>query len=208
MPKKTFQDKYSSEYANPRNTSAGIVRDFKAVVSDKITDLKFVAYYGHPTSSNTFESMFKELENHGFEIPKLNYVGTSNDIIDQFDLVNKTRDDLEFEIDGCVIALNNIKEFEKHGSVNMRPEASIAWKFDAAMAISTVKDVRWTVGPTGRITPVAIIEPVNIGGVTITNVSLQNYGMFKELKLSQNCRVLVSRRNDVIPYLHSNLDLT
>jgi DNA ligase (NAD+) len=208
MPKEIFKIKYSSEYANPRNTSAGIVRDFKAVASDKITDLKFIAYYGHPTESDTFESMFKELENYGFEIPKLNYVATSKDIINQFDLVNRTRNELEFEIDGCVITLNNIKEFEKHGYVSMRPEASIAWKFDAAMAVSTVRDVRWTVGPTGRITPVAIIEPVNIGGVTITNVSLQNYGIFKELKLSENCRVLVSRRNDVIPYLHSNLDLT
>ena len=75
------------------------------------------------------------------------------------------------------------------------------------MAETKMVDVKWQVGLTGRVTPVAVVEPVNIGGVVVTNVSLHNMTMFRELKLSAGCRVLISRRNDVIPYVEKNLDL-
>jgi DNA ligase (NAD+) len=81
----------------------------------------------------------------------------------------------------------------------------MAWKFDPAMGVTKVLDIRWQNGPTGRITPVAILEPVDVGGVTIANVSLHNLSMFRDLGLWRGCEVLISRRNDVIPYVERNL---
>ncbi|KKL98947.1 hypothetical protein LCGC14_1819370, partial [marine sediment metagenome] len=89
---------------------------------------------------------------------------------------------------------------------NMRPRGQMAWKFDPAMGVTKVLDVRWQNGPTGRLTAVACVEPVEIGGVTIVNVSLHNLSMFRDLRLFPGCRVLISRRNDVIPYVEKNLD--
>jgi DNA ligase (NAD+) len=75
------------------------------------------------------------------------------------------------------------------------------------MGITKVIDIKWQVGNSGRITPVASVEPIEVGGVTITSISLHNLAMFKELALFQGCRVLISRRNDVIPYIEQNLDI-
>ncbi len=89
----------------------------------------------------------------------------------------------------------------------MRPKGQIAWKFESEKAVTKVLNIVWQVGSTGRICPVAKVEPTQIGGVTIESVSLHNLKMFSELKLFQGCRVLVERRNDVIPYISKNLDM-
>jgi DNA ligase (NAD+) len=87
----------------------------------------------------------------------------------------------------------------------MRPLGQIAWKFPSTMKSSKIVDVQWQIGPSGRITPVAKIEPIEIEGVTITSVSLHNMSIFNELNLHLNDEVLVSRRNQVIPYIEKNL---
>ena len=88
----------------------------------------------------------------------------------------------------------------------MRPEGAIALKFPSQKSMTRAVDVKWQTGPTGRITPVMIVEPVEIGGVSISRVSLQNLSAFKALRLFKGCRVLISRVNDVIPYCEKNLD--
>ena len=88
----------------------------------------------------------------------------------------------------------------------MRPRGQTAWKFEHPTGETRVVDVKWQVGTTGRVVPVASVEPVSIGGVTITSVSLHNLSMFRGLKLQKGSRVLISRRNEVIPYVERNLD--
>ena len=210
MLKDVFRNKYSEEYANPRNTAAGKVRQ-KRDGGEACKDLEFLAYWlkmgNHLDQPKTMHVTFMWLQNHGFKTPGgLASVGLET-IKDHFSQTAKSRDEIPYEIDGMVISVNNIELMEELGDLNMRPRGQLAWKFDALMGITKMVGVKWQVGPSGRVTPVADIEPVEVGGVTITSVSLHNLSIFNDLKLSFGCRVLISRRNDVIPFLEKNLDL-
>lgn len=207
MMKSVFEEKYSSEYANPRNTAAAKVREKKGG-GESCKDLEFLAYWMNIPEDlpKTIFYIMSWLSNHGFKIPIGTAVADPKDAKNIYDHTTSTRNLIPYEIDGMVITVNNLQILEEMGELNMRPRGQIAWKFDAAMGESIVTDVKWQVGPTGRITPVASIEPVEIGGVTITSVSLHNLSLFRELALSRGCRILVSRRNDVIPYIEMNLD--
>lgn len=208
MLKNTFKEKYSKEYANPRNTAAGKVRE-KKNNGEACKDLVFIAYWLKSDNIKPVSmcETFVWLKSNGFEIPFSSVRGNSNQVKDFFNQTKEIRDEIPYEIDGLVVSIDNIESLDSMGELNMRPLGQIAWKFDAAMAETKIKDIKWNVGPTGRICPVAIVEPVGIGGVTITNISLHNLDMFKELSLWPGCRVLISRRNDTIPYIEERLDL-
>lgn len=208
MMKSVFEEKYSKEYANPRNTAAGKVREKKGG-GEACKDLEFLAYWvNFDDAKNEKESMFSLftwLRNH-FKTPPCQETSVFSSISDMHQKTAEARNLISYEIDGLVISVNDLKILNELGELNGRPRGQIAWKFDAAMGETQVKDIRWQVGPTGRITPVAVVNPVEIGGVTITNVSLHNLDMFRELKLGEGSRVLIARRNDVIPYVERNLD--
>lgn len=206
MPKAVFEKLYSEKYANPRNTAAGKVRDKKGGGAD-CANLSFIAFtVASPSAPKRESQCFKALEKMGFTVPE--YVTGGLDAVKAWHkATEEKRDSIPYEIDGTVVRLEDIAAQEELGDHNLRPRGQRAWKFDPAMGITKVIDVRWQVGPTGRITPVANVEPVSVGGVTITSVSLHNLALFKDLALFPGCRVLVSRRNDVIPYIERNLDL-
>lgn len=207
MFRSEFQEKYASEYANPRNTAAAKVRE-KKHGGAHCKDLVFLTYWAsdHPEKPETFYGMIGWLKRIGFSIPTHHAPGDVDKIREVFGLESLGRGSLPYEIDGMVVSVNDLKKLAELGDHNMRPRGQVAWKFDAEMRETRIRDVVWQVGPTGRICPVAKVDPVNIGGVSITSVSLHNISMFKELGLWPGCRVLVSRRNDVIPYLQENLD--
>lgn len=206
----TFKHKYSDQYANPRNTAAGKIREKKDKNGCK--DLDFLAYnmFVNERQEELETYQFRYLQDFGFKTPHF-HDGSVEAVASVYHFMRGMRErcdpELDYEFDGMVVRMNSIRDQNELGSKNMRPEGQVAWKFDALASESRMVDVRWSVGTTGRITPVAIIEPVNVGGVVITNVSLHNLGMFKELQLKKGSRVLVSRNNDVIPYLKANLDL-
>lgn len=205
MMKQVFEEKYAEKYANPRNTAAGKIRDKKNKGEDckNLNFLAFTIVYDDDPWMTEF-AHFEVLKQTGFKIP-FNMAGGLDVMAQWFEEVQETREEIAYEIDGIVIRVNNLAEQATLGEINMRPLGQIAWKFDPATSISKVQDVKWQVGPTGRITPVAIVEPVNIGGVTVTHVSLHNLSLFNDLKLFKGCEVLISRRNDVIPYIEKNL---
>lgn len=206
MLKEIFQKLYASEYANPRNTAAGKIRDKKNKGAD-CKNLAFIAYTIICEDAPKTEFFrFKLLESLGFQVPPCQ-AGNIQSTIQYHESIRTNRESIPYEIDGTVIRANNIEVQEALGDLNMRPKGQIAWKFDPSMGISHITDIKWQVGTTGRITPVAKIEPIDVGGVTITNISLHNLALFDELKLWKGCRILVSRRNDVIPYIEANLDL-
>jgi DNA ligase (NAD+) len=149
------------------------------------------------------------LSHQGFQVPHCHIYGDLKAVYDFYENTKKTRNDIEYEIDGIVISVNDLHKLEELGELSMRPKGQIAWKFDPAMGVTTMLDVKWQVGNSGngRITPVASITPVNIGGVTITSVSLHNLALFRDLRLFKGCRVLISRRNDCIPYVEKNLSI-
>lgn len=203
MFKDVFKTFYAEEYANPRNTAAGKVRKRGG---DDCLNLSFLAYRLHGHEYVTMDAMFCDLTSLGFETPE-NSVGGTEVVKNVFSIIKNVRDTIPYEIDGLVVSTNDMKILEGLGDLNMRPRGQVAWKFDALMGITRVTGVRWQVGPTGRVTPVADTEPMEVGGVTITSISLHNLSLFRDLKLWKGCRVLVSRRNDVIPYIEKNLDL-
>jgi DNA ligase (NAD+) len=126
-------------------------------------------------------------------------------VIKIFNKVDKEmREKMQYQIDGMVIRHNDSSLNPGEWS-NGNPKGSIAWKFGNLSKESILLDVAWQVGLSGTITPVAKISPIEVGGVTISNATLHNVDIFKKLKLYKGCRVLVSRRNDVTPYIEKNL---
>jgi len=203
MMKDVFTKKYAEEYANPRNTAAGKVREKKGE-GEACRDLEFLAYWVHFEKSEQPETLFLAmglLDENGFKTPPFTKSKEIDSIKKIYTHEASRRDEIPYEIDGMVISIDDLSVIEEMGSINGRPRGQIAWKFDPAMRETRIIDVKWQVGNSGRITPVAVVEPVDVGGVTITNVSLHNLSLFHDLKLNQGNRVLVSRRNDVIPYL-------
>lgn len=212
MIKKTFQERYADRYANPRNTAAAKVRE-KKDGGKACEDLEFFAYWAKSESGEslrtTMSGTFEWLKEVGFQVPESTVTSGGHPaglLKREYDRVAGDRDSIPYEIDGMVASVEDLELLEELGDQNMRPRGQIAWKFDAAMGVTKLAGIRWQVGLSGRITPVADVEPVNIGGVVITSISLHNLSLFRELALFHGCKVLVSRRNDCIPYIESRLD--
>ena len=205
MLKSVFQKNFAGKYANPRNTAAAKIREKK---SDESKYLSFRPYfiYADGQKFSSMEDMLNTLSKLGFSIPTLAAKVKKDEIESVYESQKTNRSSLEYEIDGLVISSNSMDEINALGEVNMRPEGQIAWKFDALMGITKAIEIKWQTGPTGRVAPILIVEPVDVGGVSISRVSLQNLDNFKSLNLFKGCRVLISRRNDVIPYCEKNLD--
>src|SRR5206468_4649059 len=122
-------------------------------------------------------------------------------VIDYCNEFEGHRDDLPYEIDGLVIKVNDLDLQEQMGMTTHHPRWAIAYKFKARQATSKLRNVEFQVGRTGSITPVAKIDPVPIGGVTVSSVSLFNEDLIKEKDLRIGDTVLVERAGDVIPYI-------
>jgi len=204
MLRNVFREKYAEKYANPRNTANGKLREKKGG-GEACRDLTFIAYSVSGRSFETEDEQFEWLNEAGFRVPD-HAIGGAEGVCLQHDVIMSERQEIPYDIDGSVIRVNDMKLQKSLGELNMRPRGQIAWKPEAETSVSVMKDVVWQVGPTGRVSPVAIVEPVKIGGVTIERVSLHNLKMFRELNLWRGCRVMISRRNDVIPYVEENLD--
>ena len=200
-----FEKNYAEKYANPRNTTSAKMREKKNNGED-CKSLNFLAYWAeYDNKPKRMCQVMDTLEELGFKVPSRD--SGKIDLMKQvFEMTSKTRPEIPYEIDGMVISVNDIEILSSLGEISMRPRGQIAWKFESEKTESRVTDVMWQVGSTGRITPVAKIEPTKIGGVTVESVSLHNLKMFRELKLFQGCRVIVERRNDVIPYISKNID--
>src|SRR5204863_4778741 len=113
------------------------------------------------------------------------------------------RDDLDYEIDGVVVKVNSVELQEKLGNTAKSPRWAIAVKFRARQATTKLMGIRFQVGRTGALTPVAILEPVQLGGTTIRNATLHNEDEIARLGVQINDRVLLERGGDVIPKIVS-----
>jgi DNA ligase (NAD+) len=116
-----------------------------------------------------------------------------------FEYQQGRRDSLDYDIDGLVVAVNDIEHQLGLGESDMRPRGAVAYKFQPVTRESILRRIDWQVGNTGRITPVAIFDAVNLLGTTVTNASLYNYAYIEKLRLDVGAKILVARANDVIP---------
>jgi len=187
-------------YANPRNIAAGSVRQ----LDPKITASRKLDSFAYELLTNfgqiTHEDKHKILKDLGFKTNKHNkYCKNLDEVIKFREHWIKEREKLDYEIDGVVVLINNNEIFEKLGIVGKAPRGGIAFKFPQAQSTTKVLDITVQVGRTGAMTPVAILEPVNVTGITISRATLHNEDEIKRLDLKIGDTVIVGRAGDVIP---------
>jgi DNA ligase (NAD+) len=222
MSKKSFEaynNKLAEEgippLANPRNAAAGSLRmKDPAEVGRRNLEafLYHLAYYTTGTQARndvpeTHSGMMEMLWQLGFRSPanELKVCGSIEEVIAHCHAYESQRDTLPYEIDGMVIKVNNLSLQEKLGMTTHHPRWAIAYKFKARQATSKLRAVEFQVGRTGAVTPVAKIDPVYIGGVTVTSISIHNEDFIREKDLKIGDTVLVERAGDVIPQIVRSL---
>ena len=142
----------------------------------------------------------------GFKTLKDNYLANSlEDIFSYYRKIEKKRDSLDFEIDGLVVKYNNLQTWDELGVVGKAPRYMMAYKFSAEQAVTKIVDVKWQVGRTGTLTPIAVLEPVSVGGAVISRSTLHNFDEISRLDLRINDTVVIERSGDVIPKVISVL---
>lgn len=190
-------------FANPRNAAAGSVRQLDSSIAAK-RNLDFMAYflpnpdkYGIKTQDESL-SFLKEL---GFKTNyKLNGIAKDvNDIISYIDNLSIKRENLPFEIDGVVLKVNSLDDEAKLGFTERVPRWGIAYKFPAQEVLTTLKEIKFTVGRTGKITPNAIFDPVHVAGSIVSKATLHNeaYCIDKDVRVGDV--ISIRKAGDVIP---------
>lgn len=187
-------------YANPRNLTAGSLRQ----LDPKVAASRNIDFYAYSLTTNLTQKL------HSLEHQILKLLGFKTDVLARvcrnekeiFSFRKKIingRSKLKYDIDGIVITINNTSLFKKLGVVGKAPRGSIAFKFAPKEATTKVKDIIIQVGRTGALTPVAILEPVKIGGVMVSRATLHNEDEIKRLGIKIGDTVVVGRAGDVIP---------
>ena len=187
-------------YANPRNVAAGSIRqlDPKITASRKLDSFQYAIVTD--IGQKTHEEEHILLEAYGFKTNKHNKRVNGIDEVFAFrDYWETHREQLEYEIDGTVIIINNNKYFESAGIIGKAPRAAIAYKFIPREKTTILKNITIQVGRTGVLTPVAELVPVNVGGTRVSRATLHNYNEIQRLGIRIGDTVVVTRAGDVIP---------
>jgi DNA ligase (NAD+) len=201
--------------ANPRNAAAGSLRIKDSSIVSK-RNLEGFLYHvsfiqalntGEKETVHTHSDMLKLLWELGFRSPKneMKVVKGIGAVIKTIDEFEKQRDSLPYEIDGMVIKVNDLALQEKLGMTSHHPRWAIAFKFKARQATSKLLAVEFQIGRTGAVTPVAKIQPVHVGGVTVSSISIHNEDYIKEKDLKIGDSILIERSGDVIPQIVKSL---
>ena len=191
---------------NPRNAAAGAIRNLDTnVVKKRKINTYFYNINTYPTDKFQYDTEIKDfLKENGFRVCEYYFKCENiNDVVDKIREITSLRKSLDFMIDGVVIKINNLKYRELLGFTNKFPRWSIAYKFEAEERFTKLIDVQWNVGRTSKVTPTAILEPVEIDGVTISRATLNNYDFIEKRDIRLNSEVLIRRSNDVIPEILS-----
>jgi DNA ligase (NAD+) len=184
--------------ANPRNQASGTSKRYDGKGCEHLS----VLFYDIDGEEHATEvKKFARLEKLGLTVP----FGEATDLEGAFaihtDYAAKRRAKLDYEIDGLVVRANDVHAQHMLGELGNRPRAAIAFKFASQAKVTKLVDVLWETGPSGRVTPVAIVEPVDLAGAVVRRASLHTASNVAALGIGIGDDVLVSRRNDVIPYV-------
>ena len=210
MPKAGFEKlnaeneaKGEKTFANPRNAAAGSLRQ----LDPNIAASRPLAFYAYgiaqcepPHGQNTMSESLEWLTQFGFAVGERHFVCQSiEEVQEKYEQINQERPHLLVEIDGMVVKVNDLKQQQQLGFLSREPRWATAYKFPAVAALTTVDNIDWQVGRTGTLTPVARLNPVAVGGVTVSNVTLHNIGEIHRLDVRVGDTVSVYRSGDVIP---------
>lgn len=189
---------------NARNAAAGALRNLNpAVTAERKLDA-FIYNVGYSDRQlfATHQEMVQFLKDNHFKVnPYIAFVQTMDEVKAELEAIKARRHELDYLIDGAVIKLTDLRTREVLGYTEKFPRWAIAYKFEAEEVTTILRDVTWEVGRTGKITPVALVEPVEIGGVTVQRCTLNNIGDIerKNVKHALGAEVYIRRSNDVIP---------
>jgi len=197
-----FNNKAQEPLKNARNAAAGAIRNLDPKVT-KTRNLDFFAYNINYIEDIKFTSQKEEhdfLIKNGFMVdPLFETVSSIQEIKQYIDKVDKEKSSYDFLIDGMVIKINSLPVREELGETQKFPRGMLAYKFDALETTTTLNDIVWQVGRTGKLTPVGILEPIELAGVTVQRATLNNYNDILRKNVKIGSRVFIRRSNEVIP---------
>ncbi len=195
-------------FANPRNAAAGSLRQLDASIT-KQRKLSFIVYTWGEVSEVKWKSQKEFLdfiEKIGFPINKNNTIcNNTTQLIESFNNLLENRSSLDYDIDGIVYKVNDLSLQNRLGFLTRTPRWAIAHKFPAEQAITKIKNIRIQVGRTGVLTPVADLEPINVGGVIVSKATLHNEDEIIRKDTRVGDTVIVQRAGDVIPQIIETL---
>ena len=194
---------------NARNAAAGALRNLDPKVTAKRNLDAFFYNVGYIEGAelNNHHEMRAFLEENRFKTsPYTRYFTDIEELIDALDEIETHRSSLDYLIDGAVIKLTDFSQRERLGYTDRFPRWAVAFKFEAEEMTTRLLSVKWEVGRTGKLTPAAVLEPVDIGGVTVKAATLNNAGDIARKKLRTGCMVFIRRSNDVIPEVMGRTD--
>jgi DNA ligase (NAD+) len=191
-------------YINARNTASGSLKQ----KDSRITAQRDLTAYIYSIVDSEAVLVEKEMDVLDFMsvmgfnvIPHIQHYPTLFDLIPQLDEWESKRNDLPFEIDGLVLKINDLALQRELGIVGKDPRGAAAYKFPAEEGTTELIDITVNIGRTGKVTPTAQLDPIYLGSVTVSNASLHNYDLIRELDIRMNDRVIIKRSGDVIPYV-------
>ena len=199
-------EKIKDNFANPRNAASGSLRQKDPNQTKKIP-LRFIAYSYGFISKNKFKKQsefLSSLKKWGFKTNRFNKVISGiNELVDNHLYMEKKRFELNYDVDGLVYKINQIKLQNRLGNISNAPRWATAHKFSAKSSFSIIENIEIQIGRTGALTPVAKIKPVNIGGVLVSNASLHNEDEINRKDIRIGDHVKIERAGDVIPHVIS-----
>lgn len=205
---KKYNEENEIPLKNARNAAAGAIRNLDTSQTRK-RNLK-AYFYQIPTNELSFdteEDILKFLKKQKLPVyPYYNLIDNFDDLVKEIEMIKDQRHKIDVLTDGVVIKINDIKTQEVLGYTNKFPRWSIAFKYDPEEYTTILEDVVWNVGRTGKVTPSAIVKPVDFSGVTVKRATLNNYDDIERKKLKLGSKVFIRRSNDVIPEILGVVD--
>ncbi|AEH36228.1 NAD-dependent DNA ligase LigA [Halopiger xanaduensis] len=210
MPKDAFQahnreriERGEDPFANPRNATAGTIRQLDpSVVAERPLEVFFFDVLEATDLEDSHRDELERFPDWGLRVnDRVEVVKDIDEAIDYRDRMLEVRDDLNYEIDGVVIKVDDRDAREELGRTARHDRYAYAYKFPARAEVTPIADIAVQVGRTGRVTPVALLEPVDVGGVTVSRASLHNPEEIEAKNVNVGDTVRVQRAGDVIPYV-------
>lgn len=215
MPRDAFQahnreriERGDDPFANPRNAAAGTLRQLDpSVTAQRPLDCFFFGVLDSSRSFETHWEIHETLPEWGLKVnDRTTVVEDIKSAIDYREELVSVREDLNYEVDGVVISVNDRQRCDRLGTTSRAPRWAFGYKLPARTEETTVRDIVVQVGRTGRLTPVALLDPVDVAGVTVSRASLHNPDQIEALGVDVGDRVRIERAGDVIPYVDEVTD--
>ncbi|WP_237036770.1 NAD-dependent DNA ligase LigA [Mediannikoviicoccus vaginalis] len=204
-----YNEKYTPALKNARNAAAGALRnlDPKETKKRNLTAYFYNVGYIEGKEFTSQEEMMQFLKDNRFKVhPFIKKAKTLEELEEILSYIEEYRKEIDVLTDGAVIKINDMKTREVLGYTNKFPRWAIAYKFEPEEYSTIVREVEWNVGRSGKVTPTALLEPVEIGDVLVSRATLNNMDDIERKQVKINSRVLIRRSNDVIPEILGKIE--